>query len=140
VVEGLKSGACLCPVKIRIIRKNFQRNTVCLAFNLLGSSAQGHECFLKYLLGAQHGVQAKIGVMRAINVRGGFGMNCGGRQARFAGNAGFSDVHNLLYSDIVCQQRPGMRKRSNTSDMHPFIHPLSKAVDPAWNPFRLGYL
>ena len=33
-----------------------------------------------------------------------------------------------------CRPLPGMKKndRLNTSDMHPFIHPLSTAVDPVW--------
>jgi len=38
-----------------------------------------------------------------------------------------------LYSDIVLPTATWYEKNDlNTSDMHPFIHPLSKAVDPAW--------
>jgi nitrate reductase alpha subunit len=38
-----------------------------------------------------------------------------------------------LYSDIVLPSATWYEKNDlNTSDMHPFIHPLSKAVDPAW--------
>jgi nitrate reductase alpha subunit len=38
-----------------------------------------------------------------------------------------------LYSDIVLPTATWYEKDDlNTSDMHPFIHPLSKAVDPAW--------
>jgi nitrate reductase alpha subunit len=38
-----------------------------------------------------------------------------------------------LYSDIVLPCATWYEKNDlNTSDMHPFIHPLSKAVDPAW--------
>ncbi len=37
-----------------------------------------------------------------------------------------------LYSDIVLPTATGTKKDDmNTSDMHPFIHPLSAAVDPA---------
>jgi len=38
-----------------------------------------------------------------------------------------------LYSDIVLPTATWYEKDDmNTSDMHPFIHPLSKAADPAW--------
>ncbi|MBL4692319.1 MAG: nitrate reductase subunit alpha, partial [Magnetovibrio sp.] len=38
-----------------------------------------------------------------------------------------------LYSDIVLPTATWYEKNDlNTSDMHPFIHPLSKAVDPPW--------
>ncbi len=38
-----------------------------------------------------------------------------------------------LYSDVVLPTATWYEKNDlNTSDMHPFIHPLSKAVDPAW--------
>lgn len=37
-----------------------------------------------------------------------------------------------LYSDIILPTATGYEKDDmNTSDMHPFIHPLSAAVDPA---------
>jgi nitrate reductase alpha subunit len=38
-----------------------------------------------------------------------------------------------VYSDIVLPSSTWYEKNDlNTSDMHPFIHPLSQAVDPAW--------
>jgi nitrate reductase alpha subunit len=38
-----------------------------------------------------------------------------------------------LFSDIVLPTATWYEKDDmNTSDMHPFIHPLSAAVDPAW--------
>ena len=38
-----------------------------------------------------------------------------------------------VYSDIVLPSATWYEKNDlNTSDMHPFIHPLSRAVDPAW--------
>ncbi len=47
-----------------------------------------------------------------------------------------------LYSDIVLPTATWYEKHDlNTSDMHPFIHPLSAAVDPAWEVAdRLGDL
>jgi nitrate reductase alpha subunit len=41
--------------------------------------------------------------------------------------------HRAVFSDIVLPTATWYEKDDlNTSDMHPFIHPLSKAVDPAW--------
>ena len=38
-----------------------------------------------------------------------------------------------MYSDIVLPTASWYEKNDlNTSDMHPFIHPLSKAIDPVW--------
>ena len=38
-----------------------------------------------------------------------------------------------VYSDIVLPTATWYEKNDlNTSDMHPFIHPLTGAVDPAW--------
>ncbi len=38
-----------------------------------------------------------------------------------------------MYSDIILPTACWYEKDDlNTSDMHPFIHPLSTAVDPAW--------
>ena len=47
-----------------------------------------------------------------------------------------------LYSDIVLPTATWYEKNDlNTSDMHPFIHPLSTAVDPVWQiAQRLGDL
>jgi nitrate reductase alpha subunit len=47
-----------------------------------------------------------------------------------------------LYSDIVLPTATWYEKNDlNTSDMHPFIHPLSAAVDPVWQAKqRLGDL
>ncbi len=38
-----------------------------------------------------------------------------------------------VYSDIVLPTATWYEKNDlNTSDMHPFIHPLTSAVDPVW--------
>ena len=40
---------------------------------------------------------------------------------------------SCLYSDIVLPTATWYEKNDlNTTDMHPFIHPLSAAVDPVW--------
>jgi nitrate reductase alpha subunit len=106
--------------------------------NLLGSSGKGHEYFLKYLLGAQHGVQGKD--------LGDMGDQYGDKPSEVIWHEtaaegkldllvtlDFRMSTTCLYSDIVLPTATWYEKNDlNTSDMHPFIHPLSKAVDPAW--------
>jgi len=114
---------------------NFPRNLFVWRSNLLGSSGKGHEYFLKHLLGTSHGVQGKD--------LGAFG---GEKPAEVAWRADaptgkldllvtldFRMSTTCLYSDIVLPTATWYEKNDlNTSDMHPFIHPLSQAVDPAW--------
>ena len=104
--------------------------------NLLGSSGKGHEYFLKHLLGTTHGVHGQ-GSRRARD---------GKSRARSSGSdeapegkldllvtLDFRMSTTCVYSDIVLPTATWYEKNDlNTSDMHPFIHPLSAAVDPAW--------
>jgi len=60
VVEGLKSGSLRMSCEDPDNPQNFPRNLFVWRSNLLGSSGKRHEYFLKYLLGAQNGVQARI--------------------------------------------------------------------------------
>jgi len=114
---------------------NFPRNMFVWRSNLLGSSGKGHEYFLKHLLGTQHGVQGKD-----------LGAEGGARPQDVAWHdqapegkldllvtLDFRMSTTCMYSDIVLPTATWYEKHDlNTSDMHPFIHPLSAAVDPAW--------
>ena len=108
---------------------------VCLRSNLLGSSSKGHEYFLKHLLGTSHGVQGK-----ALGEDGGQKPN----EVAWHDDApegkldllvtlDFRMSTTCVYSDIVLPTATWYEKNDlNTSDMHPFIHPLTSAADPAW--------
>jgi nitrate reductase alpha subunit len=135
LVSDLKSGAVRMSCEDPDNPKNFPRNLFVWRSNLLGSSGKGHEYFLKHLLGTQHGVQGKdLGEE-------------GGRKPEEAVwrdeapkgkldllvTIDFRMSTTCMYSDIVLPTATWYEKNDlNTSDMHPFIHPLSKAVDPVW--------
>ncbi|MBK9393948.1 MAG: nitrate reductase subunit alpha [Uliginosibacterium sp.] len=111
--------------------KNFPRNLFVWRSNILGSSGKGHEYFLKYLLGTQNAlfgderdgikpgevkvseaVEGKLDLLTVLDFR--MSTTC-------------------LYGDIVLPSATWYEKDDlNTSDMHPFIHPLSEAVQPLW--------
>ncbi|PKL96828.1 MAG: nitrate reductase subunit alpha [Gammaproteobacteria bacterium HGW-Gammaproteobacteria-8] len=134
VVEQLKSGelnfACEDPDN----PANFPRNLFVWRSNLLGSSGKGHEYFLRHLLGTENGIQGKdLGdqidrhpkeVQWRDEVRG---------KLDLLVTLDFRMSTTCMYSDIVLPTATWYEKDDmNTSDMHPFIHPLTAAVDPAW--------
>ena len=114
---------------------NWPRNMFVWRSNILGSSGKGHEYFLKHFLGTQHGVQGKD-----------LGNEGPGRSADVVWHdkapegkldlivtLDFRMSTTCVYSDIVLPTASWYEKNDlNTSDMHPFIHPLSKAIDPVW--------
>jgi nitrate reductase alpha subunit len=115
--------------------ENWPRNMFVWRSNLLGSSGKGHEYFLKHLLGTAHGVLGKdlgaTGRRKPVNVAW--------RDAAPEGKLDllvtidFRMSTTAVYSDIVLPTATWYEKNDlNTSDMHPFIHPLTGAVDPAW--------
>ncbi|MDE2624876.1 MAG: nitrate reductase subunit alpha [Betaproteobacteria bacterium] len=135
VVSGLKQGSLRFASEDPDHPDNFPRNLFVWRSNLLGSSGKGHEYFLKYLLGTDHGLQGKdlgeIGGEKPQEV-----------QWRDPAPQGKLDLlvtldfrmsTTCLYSDVVLPTASWYEKNDlNTSDMHPFIHPLSAAVDPVW--------
>ncbi len=132
MIERLKSGDLAFASEDIDAPENHPRNLFVWRSNLIGCSAKGHEYFLKHLLGAQNGVMTegtegaackeikwhekaptgKLDLMVDINFR----LNSTG-----------------AHSDIILPTATWYEKNDlNTTDMHPFIHPLSEAVDPAW--------
>jgi nitrate reductase alpha subunit len=132
VIGKLKDGSLDVAFADPDAPENWPRNLFVWRANLIGSSSKGHEYFLKHLLGTQNGVlqesgagsenklikwhdEAPIGkldLMVDINFR----LNSTGS-----------------YSDIVLPTATWYEKNDlNTTDMHPFMHPLSEAVSPGW--------
>jgi nitrate reductase alpha subunit len=134
-VAELKAGRLKMSCEDPDNPHNFPRNMFVWRSNLLGSSGKGHEYFLKYLLGAQHGVQGKD-----LGAEGGrkpeevaWHQNGAEGKLDLLVTIDFRMSTTCLYSDIVLPTATWYEKHDlNTSDMHPFIHPLSAAVDPAW--------
>jgi len=138
-VQSLKDGKLRMSCEDPDNPANFPRNLFVWRSNLLGSSGKGHEYFLKHLLGTTHGLQGK-----ELGTEG--DMRGGAKPEEVTWREGapegkldllvtldFRMSTTCLYSDIVLPTATWYEKNDlNTSDMHPFIHPLSAAVDPAW--------
>lgn len=135
VVERLSSGDLRMSCEDPDDPANWPRNLFVWRSNLLGSSGKGHEYFLKHFLGTQHGVQGKDlgaeGQSRSTEVV--WHDEAPEGKLDLVTTLDFRMSTTCVYSDIVLPTASWYEKNDlNTSDMHPFIHPLSKAVDPVW--------
>jgi len=134
-VQQLKSGALKFACEDPDNPQNFPRNLFIWRSNLLGSSGKGHEYMLRHLLGTRHGLQGvdlgESGEKKPEDVVWRDEPTEG--KLDLLVTLDFRMSTTALYSDIVLPTATWYEKDDmNTSDMHPFIHPLSKAVDPVW--------
>lgn len=132
--DALKSGALRMASEQPDSGSNHPRNLFVWRSNLLGSSGKGHEYMLRYLLGTESGVQGQPQDDEALMPE-----EVEWRNSALEGKLDllvtldFRMSSTCLFSDIVLPTATWYEKDDmNTSDMHPFIHPLSAAVDPAW--------
>ncbi|GAA3996801.1 nitrate reductase subunit alpha [Comamonas faecalis] len=134
VVQSLKNGSITMSCEDPDNPLNWPRNMFVWRSNILGSSGKGHEYFLKHLLGTQNGVQGKdLGAHDAKPQEVKWHANAPEGKLDLIVTLDFRMSTTCLYSDIVLPTATWYEKNDlNTSDMHPFIHPLSAAVDPAW--------
>ena len=135
VTGQLKSGELSMSCEDPDAPENWPRNLFVWRSNLLGSSGKGHEYFLKHLLGTDHGVLG-----RDLGEEG----RERPKEAKWHEEAprgkldllvciDFRMSTTAVYSDVVLPTASWYEKNDlNTSDMHPFIHPLQAAVDPAY--------
>ena len=105
--------------------ENFPRNMFVWRSNLLGSSGKGHEYFLKYLLGTDHGVQGKD-----LGAEGG----AKPEEVRWRDKApegkldllvtlDFRMSTTCLYSDIVLPTATWYEKNDLNTSRHASVHP-----------------
>ncbi|WP_332813958.1 nitrate reductase subunit alpha [Ramlibacter sp.] len=131
----LKSGevkmSCLDPDN----PVNWPRNMFFWRGNVLGASGKGHEYFLKHYVGSLHGIvgtdDVRAGIQKPKEVVWHEQAPVG--KLDLYVNIDFRMSTTSLYADVVLPTATWYEKHDlNTTDMHPFIHPLTAAVDPAW--------
>lgn len=135
IVDRLKSGSLRMSCEDPDNPKNFPRNLFIWRSNLLGSSGKGHEYMLKHLLGTTNGVLGEdIGQTKGKKPKEvTWHEKAPEGKLDLVVTLDFRMSTTCMYSDIVLPSATWYEKNDlNTSDMHPFIHPLSRAVDPAW--------
>ena len=133
VVESLHNGSLSFACESPDNPANFPRNLFIWRSNLLGSSGKGHEYMLKYLLGTKNGVLGDETVAELRPHEVDWVENAPTGKLDLVTTLDFRMSSTCLYSDIVLPTATWYEKDDmNTSDMHPFIHPLTAATDPAW--------
>ena len=100
--------------------------------NALLSSAKGHEYFLRHYLGTHdnsiHEDMAADSVREVV-----WHENAPQGKMDLVVDLNFRMDTSALYSDIILPAATWYEKADlNSTDMHSFIHPLSKAVPPCW--------
>ncbi|WP_417672362.1 nitrate reductase subunit alpha [Roseibium sp.] len=136
VAKALKDGSLEMSCQDPDDEHNWPRNMFVWRSNLLGSSGKGHEYFLKHLLGTSHGVMGKDlgteGLQDSREVK--WHDEAPEGKLDLLVTLDFRMSTTCVYSDIVLPTATWYEKNDlNTSDMHPFIHPLTSAADPAWD-------
>jgi len=134
VVQSLKNGSLKLSCEDPDHPANWPRNMFVWRSNIIGSSGKGHEYFLKHLLGTDNGVQGKdLGAEDGKPQEVVWHDKAPEGKLDLLVTLDFRMSTTCLYSDIVLPTATWYEKNDlNTSDMHPFIHPLSTAVDPVW--------
>jgi len=134
VVKALKDGTLEMSCEDPDAPQNWPRNMFVWRSNLLGSSGKGHEYFCRHLLGTENGVQGKgLGADDAKPAEVKWHPQGPEGKLDLLVTLDFRMSTTCLYSDIVLPTASWYEKNDlNTTDMHPFVHPLSAAVDPVW--------
>ncbi len=135
VVDRLVSGDLEFSCEDPDHQNNYPRNMFVWRSNILGSSGKGHEYMLKHLLGASNSLMSEdigqTGGAKPTQVK--WHDEAPEGKLDLVVTLDFRMSTTAVYSDIVLPAATWYEKNDlNTSDMHPFIHPLSRAVDPAW--------
>ena len=134
-LQGIRDGSLKLACEDPDHPENWPRNMFVWRSNLLGSSGKGHEYFLKHMLGTEHGVQGKdlgqMGGEKPLEVA--WRDEAPQGKLDLLVTLDFRMSTTCVYSDVVLPTASWYEKNDlNTTDMHPFIHPLSAAVDPVW--------
>ena len=133
VAESLKDGSLRFAVEDPDAEENWPRVLTLWRANLFGNSAKGDEYFLKHLLGTDHAVTAdetpehmrpKDIVWREESPQGKIDLLL---------TLDFRMTSSTLMSDVIWPAATWYEKHDiNTTDMHPYIHPFTPAIDPPW--------
>ena len=135
VVQKLQDGSLRMACEDPDNPVNFPRNLFIWRSNLLGSSGKGHEYFLRHFIGTRHGLQGKdLGATDGAKpVEVVWRDPAPEGKLDLVVTLDFRMSSSCVYSDIVLPTASWYEKNDlNTTDLHPFVHPLSTAVDPVW--------
>ncbi|NKR75083.1 nitrate reductase subunit alpha [Rhodococcus hoagii] len=133
VVDQLLSGELHFAVEDVDAEENWPRVLTLWRANLLGASAKGNEYFLEHLLGAGSSLRADETPpeTRPASVR--WRDEAPRGKLDLMVSLDFRMTSSTLLSDIVLPAATWYEKYDlSSTDMHPFVHAFTPAVDPPW--------
>ena len=132
VAERLRDGTLTFAIEDPDAPQNWPRCLTLWRANLLGSSGKGDEYFLKHLLGTHNNLMADLTPpdRRPRDVAWRDEDPPEGKLDLLL-SLDFRMTSSTLLSDIVLPAATWYEKHDlNTTDMHPFVHAFSPAIDP----------
>lgn len=132
VVEALKRGELRFAVEDPDAPENWPRVWFIWRGNAIGTSAKGHEYFLKHYLGTHtNAIAEEVAEGHVTEVV--YRKPAPDGKLDLVVDLNFRMDTSALYSDIVLPAATWYEKDDlNTTDLHTFINPLQAAVPPAW--------
>ncbi|MGW1023835.1 nitrate reductase subunit alpha [Streptomyces sp. NPDC002577] len=133
VVAQLRTGELKFAVEDPDAPQNWPRVLTLWRANLLGSSAKGAEYFTKHLLGTHSSLRAEEAAEgerpRDVTWRD----EAPEGKLDLLLSLDFRQTSSTLLSDVVLPAATWYEKHDlSTTDMHPYVHAFSPAVDPPW--------
>ncbi len=131
-MNGLKSGDVQFAIDDPDAPENWPRTWFIWRGNAIGTSAKGHEYFLRHYLGTHSNAVAdeRAGeTVREVTMRPDAPIG----KMDLIVDLNFRMDTSALYSDIVLPAATWYEKDDlNTTDMHSYINPMQAAVRPSW--------
>ncbi|WP_028658594.1 nitrate reductase subunit alpha [Nocardioides insulae] len=133
IAEELTSGRLKMAIEDIDAPESWPRTLVLWRSNLFGSSAKGNEHFLRHLLGTHHNVlgteNPEIPRPESVAWRD----EAPEGKLDLLVSADFRMTSTTLLSDIVFPAATWYEKHDlSSTDMHPYVHAFSPAIDPPW--------
>ncbi|MEQ4305280.1 nitrate reductase subunit alpha [Plantactinospora sp. B6F1] len=129
LVDGRLRFACTDPDA----PENWPRVLTVWRANLLGSSAKGNEYFLRHLLGTDSSLRAAEAPPEKRPTEVVWHEDAPEGKLDLLLSLDFRMTSTTLFSDIVLPAATWYEKHDlNTTDMHPFIHAFTPAINPPW--------
>ncbi len=133
IVKALQANELKFAAEDPDAPENWPRVMTVWRANLLGSSSKGNEYFLRHLLGTANQVKAQEAPEgeRPVDVQWREDAPIG--KLDLLVSLDFRMTSTGIFSDILLPAATWYEKEDlNTTDMHPFIHAFSAAIDPPW--------
>lgn len=133
VANALHDGTLRPSIEQIDSPENWPRTLVLWRSNLLGSSAKGNEYFLKNLLGTHSNVMGTENPETPRPAEVEWEEETPEGKLDLLVSADFRMTSTTLLSDVVLPAATWYEKHDlSSTDMHPFVHAFSPAIDPPW--------